>query len=252
MTLKGLAGRVAAVTGGGNGIGEATVRRLAAEGCYVVVVDIDKERATTVAASLETKAIGVAADISTEEGVDRFVAAAVEAFGRLDLLHNNAGIADPPVPITEIVPADFDKVIAVNTRGVFLGMQRAMRQMIRQGSGGAIVNTSALAGLTGFRHQGSYVAAKHAVIGLTSVAATEGAGFGIRVNAVCPGLIGTETVKSLLGPEGIKQFSSLMPMGRPGTPDELAATVAWLLSDEAAYVSGTYVITDGAYSSSIA
>jgi NAD(P)-dependent dehydrogenase (short-subunit alcohol dehydrogenase family) len=247
-----LEGKVAVITGGANGIGESTARRLAADGCRVVVADLDGERADEVAASLNT-AVAVQGDVSTEAGVDAFVAAAVDTFGRLDFIHNNAAVAGDMGPIVDVRVEDFDRDIAVDLRGVFLGMQRAMRQMIAQGDGGAIVNTAALAGITGMRGQPAYVAAKHGVVGLTRAGGAEGAPFGIRVNAICPGLIGSansrQMIEERMGNGAYASIEAQQPMGRAGDPSETADAVAWLLSDEASYVNGAIITVDGATSS---
>src|SRR6185436_3386602 len=184
MTLHGLDGKVAIVTGGGSGMGAATARRLSGEGVKVAVVDLREDAAKEVVASLDGEAIAVGADVSTERGTDDYVAATIEAFGRVDLFHNNAGYGGHLVPIWEMSVAEFDKTMAVNTRGVFLGLRAVLGRMAAQGEGGAIVNTASVSGLRAVPGQGAYVPSKHGCVGLTKVAALDAAALRVRVNAV--------------------------------------------------------------------
>jgi NAD(P)-dependent dehydrogenase (short-subunit alcohol dehydrogenase family) len=260
MALRGLVGKAAVVTGGAGGIGRATASRLAAEGCRVAVVDLDADAvaeatAEVTAVSTGGPATGTVADVSTPEGADAAVGAAVSAFGRLDLYHNNAGIEGPVTPLVDYPLADFDRVIAVNVRGVFLGLQAALRQMIAQGGGGSIVNMSSLAGFRGSAGMVAYTTSKHAVIGLTRSGALEGARHRIRVNSVHPGVIDTRMLRSLEegfrpdDPAAMRQaMVAMVPLGRTGTPDDVASVVAWLLSDEAEYVTGSLYAVDGGVS----
>lgn len=258
MTLKGITGKVAVITGGAGGIGEAVARRLGVEGAHLVLVDIDREAVQAAAKRLGSDTIGVDADVSTEAGVESYVEAALQEHGRIDLFFNNAGIEGRSLPIIDADIEWFDRVIAVNLRGVYLGLQHVLRTMRDQGNGGAIVNTSSVAGLRGFAGLAPYTASKHGVMGLTKAAAIEAAEFGVRVNAVNPGPITTgmmDRIEKDMSAGGDQaevhdQFASLNPMARFGTPEEVANIVAWLLSDEASYASGCAYLVDGGLTAS--
>ena len=243
--------KVAIVTGGGSGIGAATAHRLAGAGPRVVVVDWDAAAAERVAAAAGANAIAVRADVSVEEDVERYMSAARERFGRVDLVHLNAGIAGPFEPFPHVETEQFDRVIAVNLRSVFLGLRAALREFERDGRGGAIVATSSLAGLHGGDSLVPYTAAKHGVIGLVKNASSYGARIGVRVNAIAPGIIVTgllDELESQLGDQAGDAFLALrtaIPLGRFGTPEEAAALVAFLLSEESAYLTGTVIPIDG-------
>ena len=242
------AGKVAVVTGGGSGIGAATARRLSSEGARVVVVDVDGAAAETVAKSLPGPALAVPADVATEEGVDGYVDAAVDRFGRIDLHHLNAGVLGTMAPLPDVDPADFDHVIAVNLRGVFLGLRAAFRRYRAQESGGAVVVTASISSLRGAADQLPYQTSKHGVLGLVHGAAMYGGPRGIRVNAVAPGLIPTGIfAASGLADRaaGLERRGRTVPMRRLGTVDEIAGVVAFLLGDDASYVTGEVVSADG-------
>ena len=241
-----LEGKAALVTGAGGGIGKAVATRFAAEGARVAVVDVSGEQ-DDVAAAIGERAIAVEADVSREDDVERMIASAVERFGRLDILCNNAAVFPEMLPTAEVSTADFDRQIAVNLRGVFLGMKHGIRAMLAHGEGGSIVNIGAIVAFVVQPGIGVYAAAKAGVVQLTKTAALEYAAQGIRVNAVCPGSIGTEHMLASVPDEIVAQIPRLVPMQRLGTPDELAAAVLFFASDESSYVTGVAIPVDGGY-----
>jgi NAD(P)-dependent dehydrogenase (short-subunit alcohol dehydrogenase family) len=234
----------AVVTGGGSGMGKAIARRLAEGGARVAVVDINGKAAEDVAASLPGgKSIAVAADVSREADVARYVDAAVKAFGRIDLFANNAGLLGKAGPLVDATLADYEHVFGINMRGAFLGMRDVIRQMLTQGGGGAVVTTASIAGLRGVSNCSLYSASKFAVLGLTRSAAKEYGPRGIRVNAVCPGV--TETAFTQFTPETKRSQAANIPLGRIAQPDEIANAVIWLLSDAASFANGAVLAMDG-------
>lgn len=244
-------GKFAVVTGAAAGFGLAVSTRLAAEGARVLMVDRAAEVLKESAASVPGS-VPVVADVSQESDVDAYVARAMEEFGRIDLFFNNAGIEGRMAPMTELSVADFDRVWAVNARGVFMGLRAVLKVMKKQKSG-AIVNTASQAAIKGSAIFSPYIASKHAVAGLTRCAALEGAPFGIRVNGVAPGHIDTRMARDLTkqinpdDPDGVfERTAKSVPLGRYGTAEEVSNFVVWLLSDEASYVSGTTHLIDGA------
>ena len=236
-------GRVALVTGAGSGLGRASARRLSAEGAAVVLVDIDAEAAEAVAATLPGEHLVVQA------AVDGAVARAVDRFGHVDLHHLNAGIFGSFVPLPDLTVEEFERVMAVNVRGQFLGLRAAFRQFSAQRSAGSIVVTASIASLTGAADLLPYHTSKHAVVGLVHGAAVYGGPLGIRVNGVAPGIVPTELFAAAADTTGGKndmvRRASTTPLRRAGTPEEIAAVAAFLLSDDAAYVTGQIVSADG-------
>lgn len=249
MSFAGLTGRVAVVTGAGSGIGAATARRLAAEGCSVALVDRDGDAASAMTAQCGRRALAIAADVSAEAGAAEYLQAAVAHFGRVDLLHLNAGIPGPFGSFADLDVGDYDRVVAVNQRSVFLGLRDALRHFRATARPGAVVVTSSLAGLRASAAVVPYTASKHAVIGLARSAALEGAPLGVRVNVVAPGLIETPLqqplAEALGGEAAATALRTHSPLGRMGTADEVAALVAFLLSEEAPYITGAVHVIDG-------
>jgi NAD(P)-dependent dehydrogenase (short-subunit alcohol dehydrogenase family) len=242
-------GRVALVTGGGNGIGRATAQALADRGASVVIADIDEPGALRTATLIDApdRTASLRADVTDDASVARMVAFAVERFGRLDCACNVAGISLAPKPFVEQTRAEWQRVIDVDLTGVFTCMQYELRQMLAQGDGGAIVNVSSGAGVVPAPGQPHYTAAKHAVLGLTKHAAQEYAREGIRVNAVLPGQTETEPMKAYLDaqPDHGERLLRRMPMGRMAKPTEIAESIAWLCSDASSYVNGVSLLVDG-------
>jgi NAD(P)-dependent dehydrogenase (short-subunit alcohol dehydrogenase family) len=245
----GFSGKVAFVTGAANGIGRAAALAFARAGASVVLADIAEDRNQETARMVERlggRAYAVRCDVTRGEDVKAALDEAVEAFGRLDLAFNNAGSEQALVPTAELTEQDWDRIVGINLRGVFLCMKYELPLMLKQG-GGAIVNTSSGAGVKGFAGQAAYAAAKHGVIGLTRAAALDYARSNVRVNAVCPGIIETPMMDRFTGgtSDGRERVIAQEPIGRMGTPDEIAAAVVWLCSDAAAFVVGHAMVIDG-------
>jgi NAD(P)-dependent dehydrogenase (short-subunit alcohol dehydrogenase family) len=239
------AGKVALITGAAGMIGGATARLFASRGATIVAVD----HPSADFAALEAAIPGLLclrADVTDEAAVQAYAADALAAHGRIDVFFNNAGIEGPQAAIPDYPVAQFRRILDVNVTGVFLGLQAVMPVMQRQG-GGAIVNTSSIAGLVGAPSMAGYITSKHAVLGLTKVAALEGAPHGVRVNSVHPGFIDSRMLSDIATRLGgsAADMAGAVPAGRLGTPDEIAKAVAFLCSDDASYMNGTALVADG-------
>src|SRR5256886_6579470 len=236
----GFAGKVAFVTGAANGIGRATALAFAREGARVVVADVSETKNHDTARMIQElggHARAVTCDVSRSDDVQRALNATIDAFGRLDFAFNNAGIEYAIKPAADVTEEEWDRIIDIDLRGVFLCMKHEIPLMLAHG-GGAIVNTSSGAGIIGIKGSPAYTAAKHGVIGLTRAAALDYAGQNIRINAVCPGYIATPMMGRFTGgtPEGRAKVISDEPIGRMGRPEEIANAVLWLWSDAAPFV----------------
>jgi NAD(P)-dependent dehydrogenase (short-subunit alcohol dehydrogenase family) len=241
--------KVAIVTGGSFGIGRATALAFAKKGAKVVVVDW-KESTETIDLIKKSggEALFIKCDVSKSSGVKAMVEKTIAAFGQLDYAFNNAGIEGDSARVQDCSEDNWDKTIGVNLKGVWLCMKYEIPEMIKQGKG-VIVNCSSVAGLVGFSGLPAYVASKHGVIGLTKTSALECAKLGVRVNAVCPGVIQTPMIDRLTGndKEAIEQFTNLEPVGRFGQAEEIANAVIWLCSDGASFVTGHAMAVDGGF-----
>lgn len=244
-------GKVALVTGGGTGIGKATAIAFAREGAKVVIGNRNTEAGEAVVASISEnggEASFLRTDVSSEADVKALVNHAVSRYGRLDVAFNNAGIGGAAGPLAEQTTENFDKVIDINVKGVWLAMKYEIQAMLERG-GGAIVNNSSVGGLLGFSGVSIYSASKHAVMGLTKSAALEYSAHGIRVNAVNPAVIRTPMAEGLARTHKIEtdDFARMHPIGRIGEPHEVADAVLWLCSDKASFVTGTATCVDGGF-----
>ena len=243
------AGQVAVVTAGGSGIGAATARRLAGEGAAVVIADLSGTRAETVASGITTnggRAAAIKMDASDSEAVQRTIRLALDTFGRLDVMMNNAGLAEP-APLEEISLESWNRVIAVTLTSAFLGMKHCLPIMRAQGKG-VIVNTASISGMAADYGLSSYNAAKAGVINLTRSAALENARHHIRINCVCPGAVDTRGIQILgrdRADELRRQHAAVHPIGRVGEANEIASTVLFLASEEASFITGAALVVDG-------
>jgi len=246
-----LQGKITLVTGGGSGIGRATSLRLAREGAKVMIADYipdSAERTVKMIKDAGGEASCVAADVSVTKQVEAMVAKTVETYGRIDCAFNNAGIEGRMATTGDCTEENFDRIIAINLKGVWLCMKYEIAQMLKQG-GGSIVNTASVAGLVAFEGLPAYNASKHGVIGLTRTAAMEYAQKNIRVNCVCPGVIRTPMVERLLDSGGMNEteLQAGEPVGRMGKPEEIGEGVLWLFSDASSFVTGHPLVIDGGW-----
>lgn len=249
--MKLFEGQVALITGAGGGIGLAAARAFAAAGAAVIVAD--RETALIEAAADQLRAAGyqalpVTCDVTDREQVKAMVEQAVKTFGRLDAAFNNAGINCAAAPMDETADDEFDKIVDINLGGVWNCMKAELRQMMAQGSG-AIVNCSSIGGMRGSKGRAAYSASKFGVIGLTRAAALDYADKGIRINAVCPGIVGNTAMAASVtknyDPDIVKAFVAAEPIGRLGEPEEIAAAVLWLCSPAASFMIGHSMAIDG-------
>jgi len=243
--------KVALVTGAGSGLGLATVKAFAESGASVALADWNEKAVRSATAELAAQghnALAIHCDVADDEQVEAMVEQTVATFGRLDAAYNNAGVQNIVAQTADAPREDFDRVMAINLRGVWSCMKFELRQMCKQGNG-AIVNCSSLGGLVGAPGRGTYHAAKHGVLGLTKSAALEYASRGICINAVCPGIIETPMVAGMLATqaEAMKELMREVPIGRLGRPEEIAAAVLWLCSAAASFVIGHALAVDGGY-----
>ena len=242
-------GKVAIVTGGASGIGEAIVKELASGGAKVVVADRDKAGIDRVVGEIKRtggEASGFEIDVSSAEQNAALVAFAVKTYGALHLAVNNAGIGGPAVPTGDYPLDGWKSVIDVNLNGVFYGLRAQIPAMLKAG-GGAIVNMASILGSVGFANAVAYVSAKHAVVGMTKVAAMEYSAKGIRINSVGPGFIDTPLLSKNLDANTLKYIAGLHPIQRLGTAEEVSALTCFLLSDRASFITGSYHLVDGGY-----
>ncbi len=244
-------GKVAIVTGASAGIGRATALALSAEGARVLLADTDVQRGEEVARDIQHKggqALFVETDVSDDRSVGEMTARAIEAYGSVDFAFNNAGIEGAPAPTHECTVENWNRTLSVNLSGVWFCMRHQIPHMLERGRG-SIVNCASIAGLVGFAGIPAYVASKHGIVGLTKTTALEYAEQGIRVNAVCPGVIDTEMVERFTGqqPEAEAALLESEPIGRMGRPEEIADAVLWLFSDRSSFVTGQALAVDGGF-----
>jgi NAD(P)-dependent dehydrogenase (short-subunit alcohol dehydrogenase family) len=249
MTERRFAGKVAFVTGAGSGIGRATAVAFATEGADVVSADIDtvgNEETARLVAEHGGRVLAVKCDVTSSSDIQTAIEHTIHEFGRLDVAFNNAGIEQPPAPLVDITEDDWSRLLDVDLRSAFLCMKYEIPAMLEHG-GGSIVNTSSGAGVVGIRGQAAYVAAKHGLIGLTKSAALDYAAHGVRVNAICPGIIETPMMDRFSGgtPEGRARVIGQEPVGRMGSPEEIASAVLWLSSDLGGFATGHAMVIDG-------
>ena len=250
MTAE-LEGKVALVTGGTSGIGRDTAVLFAKAGAKVVVSgrrEPEGNETVTLVRAAGGEGLFVKADVSKASEVESLIQTAVQQFGRLDIAFNNAGIEGVWVPIARQSEEDWDQTIAINLKGVWLCLKYELRQMLKQGTGGAIVNMASISGLMGSVGAGAYSASKHGVVGLTKTAALENAKSGIRINAVCPGVVETAMAERLFSAPAVhKYLLDCHPVGRFGRPAEIADAVLWMCSERASFMTGQSLVLDGGF-----
>ena len=243
--------KVALVTGAGSGLGLATAQAFAQSGASVALADANERAVQSAAQELSAqghKALAIHCDVADDAQVERMVEQTVATFGRLDAAYNNAGVQNTVAEAADATREDFDRVISINLRGVWSCMKFELRQMLRQG-GGAIVNCSSIGGLVGGAKRGTYQASKHGVLGLTKSAALDYAARGIRINAVCPGIIHTSMLDKMMATQAdaLDEMLKDVPIGRLGRPEEIANAVLWLCSSSASFMVGHALAVDGGY-----
>ena len=250
MTAE-LEGKVALVTGGTSGIGRDTAVLFAKAGAKVVVSgrrEPEGNETVSLVRAAGGEGLFVKADVSKASDVDSLIQTTVQHFGRLDIAFNNAGIEGVWVPIARQSEEDWDQTIAINLKGVWLCLKYELRQMLKQGTGGAIVNMASISGLMGSVGAGAYTASKHGVVGLTKTAALENAKSGIRINAVCPGVVETAMAERLFSAPAVhKYLLDCHPVGRFGRPAEIADAVLWMCSERASFMTGQSLVLDGGF-----
>ena len=248
-----LDGKTAVITGSGSGMGQATAELFAAEGANVLIVDRWEERAERVAAGIGPQAVAFTADVSQGEDVQAMFSAAAERWGQIDIVYNNAGIGAPEDNVRDCPESVFDEIMAVNLRGVWLGIKYSIPYLEAAG-GGSIISTASVAGLSGLAGIAAYCASKGGVIALTRSAAGEWAAAGIRINCICPGVIATRIGDNSEGPQDPGQLDRrrargavITPLGRSGEGRDIANAALWLASDDSTFVTGQAIVVDGGW-----
>ncbi len=251
-----LEGKVAVITGGASGMGEATAQLFVREGARVVIGDVQQDKGEAVAASIGAECRFVATDVSNSEDVRALVRAAVDGFGRIDIMYNNAGIGGGEGSIVDCPEEVFDRIIAVDLKAVWLGMKHALPYLIANG-GGSIVTTASVSGIMGMPGQGAYGSAKGGVMQLTRVCAVENAEHGVRANCICPGgvltpiLYANPALPNAIDPSVLAaQLVNAQPIPRPGMPNDIAQAALWLASDDSSWVTGQAIVVDGGWTAS--